>query len=115
MNKFNDVFLSCPKTSRLHQRSKEIKKENVFDVDFPDKIKKIRHIVKNVGKFVSILREGNFDLVHVSGSPDHKIITYAEILLGNKIPIIKTMHNSLPHTTNLFQKSGNVIFKTMQF
>lgn len=104
LNRFNDVFLSCPRTSRLNQLAKEIKKENVFDVNFPDKIREIKHIVKNLGKVISILRQGNFDLIHVNGSPDHKIITYAEILLGNRIPIIRTIHSSLLHTTNLFSK-----------
>ncbi|MBI5740618.1 MAG: glycosyltransferase family 4 protein [Nitrospirae bacterium] len=95
LNTFNDVYLACPKTSKLNRLAKEIKGDNVFDIDFPGKIREIKHIAGNLNKLVPIIKNIDFDLIHVNGSPDHSMIIYSKLLLRNKTPVIKTIHNSL--------------------
>ena len=104
LNKNKEVFLSCPETSRLYKFAQDIKKEHVVSIDFPGKIKEIKGIAKNLAKVVNLMRRESFDLIHVNGSPDHRMIMYAKILLNDKTPVIKTIHNSLIPKTDFFAR-----------
>jgi len=112
LNKNKEVFLSCPETSRLYKFAQDIKKEHVVGIDFPGKIKEIKGIAKNLAKVVNLMRRESFDLIHVNGSPDHRMIMYAKILLNDKTPVIKTIHNSLIPKTDFLQDYREDILQT---
>lgn len=103
LNKNEEVFLACPETSRLYKFAQDIKKVNVDGIDFPGKIKEITGIAKNLAKVVNLIRIESFDLIHVNGSPDHRMIMYAKILLNDKTTTIKTIYNSLVPKTDFLQ------------
>ncbi len=104
LNKNNKVFLACPMTSRLYKFAKEIKKENVIGIDFPGKLQEIKDIIKNLKGIITLIKKESFDLIHVNGSPDHRMVMYAKILLNNNTPVVRTIHNSLPPKTNFCTK-----------
>ncbi|MBI3592925.1 MAG: glycosyltransferase family 4 protein [Nitrospirae bacterium] len=110
LNKHHKVFLACPKTSRLNNFAKGIKEENVIDIDFPGKIKEIKDIAKNLKILTPYITNEKFDLIHVNGSPDHRMVIYAKILLNNSAQIIRTKHDSLKPKTNPLAKIQRNIF-----
>ena len=104
LNKNCNLFLACPPTSRLYKFAGEIREENVIGIDFPGKLKELKGIIKNLKKIIGILKKESFDLIHVNGSPDHRMIMYAKILLKSNVPVIRTIHNSLTPRTNFYTK-----------
>ncbi|MBF0557746.1 MAG: glycosyltransferase family 4 protein [Nitrospirae bacterium] len=106
-----DAFVACPATSKLNIAAQKIRPEHVRDIDFPGKIREARQIIDSLKKTVSLLKKTDFDLIHVNGSPDHRMIIYAKILLGSKTPILKTLHNSLRPKTDLSARIRRRLFE----
>jgi glycosyltransferase involved in cell wall biosynthesis len=104
LNRDNEAFLACPGTSRLYKSASDISKENVLSIDFPGKPREIKDILSNVRRISGIMKEKSFDVIHVNGSPDHKIIMYAKIFFRIKTPVVRTLQNSILPKKNLHTK-----------
>ena len=77
-----NAFMTVPKTSKLHQDLRQDYRERVFDVDFPGKPKEIISSLKNAKKLKSIIVKQQIDVVHVNGTPDHKVVMLCKRLYG---------------------------------
>jgi len=70
---------------------------NAVDMYFPSKPKEWRDIFRARKRLRAMLEKERFDIVHVNGSPDHRLIMYSIFgLKQNKPQIVYTKHNSLP-------------------
>jgi glycosyltransferase involved in cell wall biosynthesis len=92
----HEVFIVCPGTSKLNLLARNISQEHVFDLDFPHKAGEIRGILITLRKMIHLLGDHHFDVIHVNGLPDQKIVIFAKIFSGVHTPIIKTKHDSKP-------------------
>jgi len=79
---------------------------DVIPIDFPGKFKEWKDVKRSVERTINLLKSRQFDLVHVNGSPDHKIIVLS-IIFG-KLPyrpkILFTKHNSFRVKKDLWSK-----------
>lgn len=99
-----EVYIACPKSSKLYRLCSEINKDNTFAIDFPSKIKELGAIYKNTKKLVDIIRKYNFDILHVNGNPEHKMVMYSKIFYNFNFRIIRTKHESKAIKDNFFTK-----------
>ncbi len=110
LNRDHTIFLACPPTSRLYTVAQEVCSDNVVGIDFPGKPKELLDIIKNLKKVIGLIKVESFDIIHVNGSPDHRMIMYAKMLLHDHTPLVKTIHNSLSPRTNLYTKMREKYF-----
>lgn len=98
MNIFDDLntYIAVPKKSKLNKDLKQIYPEKVFDIDFPGKPKEIINIIKNVRVLSKIVRENNIDVIHVNGTPDHKVVMLCKWAYSFNFKIIRTKHDITP-------------------
>ncbi len=62
---------------------------------------------KDCQAMMRLMRSGEFDIVHVNGSQDHWVAALANRLLGSRLPVIRTRHNTYPVARNLPNKLLN--------
>ena len=98
----NRFFLATPKNSSLYLDQLENKENILFDIEFPSKPREIFKIIKNIIKIKKIIIENKIDLVHVNGSPDHKLIAISKWLFRFDYRIIRTKHDSFKIKSNYF-------------
>jgi len=96
INKKFEVFLACPKSSHLYILLKKQYPDRVFNVEFPTKPREIFNILRNISNLRRIIFSLDVDIVHVNGSPDHKIIGLLKWLFKSTFKIIRTKHDSFP-------------------
>ncbi|MGH8786128.1 MAG: glycosyltransferase family 4 protein [Cupriavidus necator] len=91
----HQVFVACPSTSDVYKQSREIPGVEVVAMDFPSKPKNLLHILRVRGQLRDLIRRECFDIVHVNGSPDHRMMMYAMAGLGEPKPkVVYTRHAS---------------------
>ena len=90
------LTVACPAKSKLNRLAREIPGVEVVDVDFPGRVSEISAILRNVKLLRQCLKQGKFDVVHVNGSPDHRLISWARLGGGFGEAIVLTKHNHLP-------------------
>lgn len=94
------VQVASPSKSKLASLCREAGIPH-FPVDFPGKLREAKAIIKNVQLLRTLLKTQPFDIIHVNGSPDHRLVIYALIGLGRPRPrIIVTKHNCFPLKTS---------------
>jgi glycosyltransferase involved in cell wall biosynthesis len=96
-----EVFLACPKSSRLYKIASKTNETNLFPIDFPSKIKEFNGILKNTKMLAKLIKKHKFDILHVNGTPDHKMAMYCKIFYGLDYKIIRTKHESKDIKNNL--------------
>jgi len=91
------VTVATPRGSKLFAKATEMA-ISVEAIEFPGKPREIVSIVRNVFKLRKLLLENTFDVVHVNGSPDHRLLVYTLWTLKrlHRPSIVFTKHNSLP-------------------
>ena len=95
-------YIAVPKTSKLNLDLKFLYPTRVFDVDFPGKPKEIIQALLNARKLKKIIIENNIDLIHVNGTPDHKVVMLCRWLYGLSYKIIRTKHDTFPIKKGLY-------------
>ncbi|MHB8415973.1 MAG: glycosyltransferase family 4 protein [Acidiferrobacteraceae bacterium] len=100
----HEVQVAAPSTSTLNQLARRVDPDSVLDLDYPGKLKELPAILLNWFRLCRLLRHGCYDIVHVNGSPDHRLVAQACRTLSRKPAIIYTKHNSLPLSTNWFSR-----------
>lgn len=93
------VFVAAPDGSRLLHAAREIDGVRVTAQDFPVGLDKIPRILAARRHLTAVLREHAFDIVHVNGSADHRLVLSACRDLERRPRIVLTKHNSKPMRT----------------
>ena len=108
VNQFKDsefkFIIAAPKKSLIFKSLKQNYPERVFDIDFPSKIREIIGILRNIQRFNYIINKYAIDIVHVNGSPDHKIAAACKLLFRRNYKIVRTKHDSIQIKNNFFSK-----------
>ena len=97
-----NAFIAAPKVSKLNQDLKKNHSNRVFDLDFPGKPKEIVNIIKNIKKLKAVIIKNNIDIVHVNGTPDHKVVMLCKWFYKLNFRIIRTKHDSFKIKQNWF-------------
>jgi L-malate glycosyltransferase len=97
-----NAFIAVPGVSKLNRDLKQNYPSRVFDVDFPGKPKEIVNIVRNIKKLKNIIIENQIDIVHVNGTPDHKVVMLCKWFYKLNFRIIRTKHDSFKIKQNWF-------------
>jgi glycosyltransferase involved in cell wall biosynthesis len=74
----------------------------VFDIDFPGKPNEAVNILKNIKKLKNIITKNQIDIVHVNGTPDHKVIMLCKWFYKLSFRVIRTKHDSFKIKQNWF-------------
>lgn len=91
----HQVFVACPSTSDVYTQTREIPGVEVVAMDFPSKPKDLLHILRVRGQLRDLICRECFDIVHVNGSPDHRMIMYTMAGLSEPKPkVVYTRHAS---------------------
>jgi len=97
-----NAFIAVPKVSKLNKDLKQNHPNKVFDLDFPGKPKEILNIIKNIKKLKHIITKKQIDIVHVNGTPDHKVVLLCKWFYKLNFRIVRTKHDSFKIKQNWF-------------
>jgi glycosyltransferase involved in cell wall biosynthesis len=97
-----NAFIAVPKVSKLNKDLKQNYPNKVFDLDFPGKPKEFFNIIKNIKKLKNIITKKQIDMVHVNGTPDHKVVMLCKWFYKLNFRIIRTKHDSFKIKQNWF-------------
>lgn len=90
----HEVHVAAPPGSRLNREARALPGVFVLDQPFPNGVNKWKARRRARVQLASYLREQAFDLVHVNGSADHRLVLSA---MPPKRPVLVwTKHNSKP-------------------
>ncbi len=92
------IWVAAPPTSKLYRVCQAVPNVHVVDMPFPSKLpKELGEILSARKRLRTIFEKERFDIVHVNGSPDHRLVMYSLFGLNGKRPrVVYTKHNSLP-------------------
>lgn len=89
----HECFVATPGTSRLYRFAQAIPKVKVIDQGFNSRIGKLLPEIKQLRK---LIKQENFDIIHVNASADHRHVMLACLGLRHRPKIIFTKHNDHP-------------------
>lgn len=92
----HEVHVAAPPGSRLQEEARSITGVTVLGQPFPNGLNKLAARAAARRQFAAYLREHRFDLVHVNGSADHRMVLAA--MPSPRPRIVLTKHNSKPMT-----------------
>ncbi len=92
------VYVAAPPTSRLYLEAKTISAVLACAQPFPNGLNRLAARRRARRQLADLLRKQQFDLVHVNGSADHRLVMSAMRGLSRKPKIVLTKHNSKPMT-----------------
>jgi len=98
------IYLAAPSSSKLNKDCKEIFRSRVFDIEFPAKLSELFRMMRSIFQIRKILLNKNINIVHVNGSPDHKVIALIRWIYGLKFKILRTKHDSSLIKTSFIHK-----------
>ncbi|ALL66047.1 Glycosyltransferase [Paraburkholderia caribensis MBA4] len=92
----HEVFVGAPKTSRLLQHASGVANIRALPIEFPAKLKELGRLVGAIRELRALLERERFDVVHVNGSPDHRLVLLATLFASFKRPYcVYTKHNTI--------------------
>ena len=94
----HDVHVSAPPASRLYREASVEAALHAWPQPFPNGLKRLAARRSARRQLARLLRENDFDLVHVNGSADHRLVMAATRGLRCRPRIVLTKHNSKPMT-----------------
>jgi len=97
-----NAFIAVPQVSKLNKDLKQNHLNRVFDIDFPGKPKEIVNIIRNIKKLEKLIIKKQIDIVHVNGTPDHKVVMLCKWFYKLNFRIIRTKHDSFKIKQNWF-------------
>lgn len=97
-----NVFMAAPGVSRLNKDLRKDYPDRVFDIEFPGKPKELLNMLRNAKKLKNIIVEKQINIVHVNGTPDHKVVMFCQWLYRLDFSIIRTKHDSFVIKENWF-------------
>lgn len=90
----HDVHVAAPPASRLYREASAATHVNAISQPFPNGLRKLGARRRARRALAALLRSQNFDLVHVNGSADHRLVMAALKQLVPRPRIVLTKHNS---------------------
>lgn len=90
------VHVAAPPASRLYHESSAATGLRAWAQPFPNGLNKLSARRRARRQLSTLLREGDFDLIHVNGSADHRLVMAAMRGLRRRPRIVLTKHNSKP-------------------
>lgn len=94
----HDVHVAAPPGSRLNREARAIGGVTVIDQPFPNGLRRLAARRRARRALAGHLRRERFDVLHVNGSADHRLVMAARGGLRPAPPIVLTKHNSKPLT-----------------
>jgi glycosyltransferase involved in cell wall biosynthesis len=94
----HEVHVAAPADSRLLREAQALPGVHAVAQEFPNGLKKLRARMRAQNALAALLRAHAFDLVHVNGSADHRLVMAALRGLRRRPRIVLTKHNSKPMT-----------------
>jgi len=87
------IAVAAPATSALYALAGQIPGVTRHPQDYPSRIYKLPAALRTMR---ALLKAGRFDVVHVNGSADHRLVIMATRFMTNKPRIVFTKHNNIP-------------------
>ncbi|MBV7484433.1 glycosyltransferase family 4 protein [Bordetella sp. BOR01] len=87
------IAVAVPATSALYALAGQIPGVTRHPQDYPSRIYKLPAALRTMR---ALLKAGRFDVVHVNGSADHRLVIMATRFMKNKPRIVFTKHNNIP-------------------
>ena len=91
-----EVHVAAPPGSRLVLEARTLEGVHVWDQPFPNGLNRLPARARARAHLKALLREQAFDIVHVNGSADHRLVLSSIGHLSRKPRIVLTKHNSKP-------------------
>ncbi|MEP7185404.1 MAG: glycosyltransferase family 4 protein [Rhodanobacter sp.] len=92
----HEVHVAAPPGSRLVTEARALEGVHVWDQPFPNGLNRLPARRDAKAQLRARLSEHAFDIVHVNGSADHRLVLSAMKHLSRKPCIVLTKHNSKP-------------------
>ena len=86
----HDCWLATPGSSRLHRYASEAGTAHVVDLSFNSRIGRL---LPEVRRLRALIRQQQFDIIHVNASADHRHVMLASLGLRHRPRIVLTKHN----------------------
>ena len=88
-------YVACPSSSLLFSSLCDTDIQT-HDVEFPGKLREIVNIVVQAKRLKRLIVQHQYDVIHVNGSPDHRLVMLVLLTLPKKMQprIVFTKHNS---------------------
>ena len=95
-------FVACPDTSDVYASlaGAELPGRLIAE-PFPAKPRELIKVLEGIARFKRLLRELRPALIHVNGSPDHRMVMFATFGAATRPRIVLTKHNTIPVKTGL--------------
>lgn len=90
----HEVHVAAPPGSRLNREARALPGVFVLDQPFPNGLNKWKARSRARAQLKTYLRQHGFDLVHVNGSADHRLVLSA--MPAKRPALVWTKHNSKP-------------------
>ena len=94
----HQVTVAAPEGSRLLREARAVAGVHAVAQAYPNGLKALAARGRALASLRTLLREGAFDLVHVNGSADHRLVLAALRGLPRRPKLVMTKHNSKPMT-----------------
>lgn len=92
----HDVHVAAPARSRLLQEALAMPGVHAIAQEFPNGLRRLAARMRAQRSLAALLRANDFDVVHVNGSADHRLVLAAARGLARRPRIVLTKHNSKP-------------------
>jgi L-malate glycosyltransferase len=91
----HEITVAAPAGSWLYKKASETTGVGAVAITFSSRLN--RTWWRSFCALRALLRQKRFDIVHVNGSPDHRMVALAVLGMGRRRPrIVYTKHNDLP-------------------
>lgn len=94
----HEIHVAAPPGSRLHREASSLDGVHALAQPFPNGVSKLVASLRARRQLREYLRRHAFDIVHVNGSADHRLVLSASRSLPRRPKIVFTKHNSKPAT-----------------
>jgi L-malate glycosyltransferase len=94
----HEIHVAAPPTSRLYREAATVEGIRCVAQPFPNGLRKLMASRRARRQLCAYLRQHDFDIVHVNGSADHRLVLAALRGAENAPRIVLTKHNSKPIT-----------------
>ncbi len=94
----HEIHIAAPPSSRLYREAATLKGVRAVAQPFPNGLGKLVAASQARRQLRAYLRQHAFDIVHVNGSADHRLVLAAQRGARNNLRIVFTKHNSKPIT-----------------
>ncbi|MET0254859.1 MAG: glycosyltransferase family 4 protein [Luteibacter sp.] len=94
----HEVHVAAPPGSRLNREARALAGVHVLDQPYPNGLGRLPARWRARAQLAAYLREHRFDIVHVNGSADHRLVISSLRGVRPRPAIVLTKHNSKPMT-----------------